>query len=234
MAVMASDITGLLPLAGSQIEGFARPVLMVLACFAAADVLLVRFQHTRSIRMTRQQVRLENRDNDGDPFIKAKLRRIRNQRAKRRMMSKVKKADVVITNPTHYAVALTYQRGSKAAPRVVAKGADLVAARIRDEATAHGVPIPGRAGSGDPGRALQGGCRGDRLRLATEGTAAIAGARIMNRRKPGAAYNCKSENKKCSMPRPPSASRSAPSCWTGPTRPDCTSPRTWPGDGRTW
>jgi flagellar biosynthetic protein FlhB len=141
MAVMASDIAGLLPVAGGQMEGFARPVLMVLACFAAADVLLVRFQHTRSIRMTRQQVRLENRDSDGDPFIKAKLRRIRNQRAKRRMMAKVKKADVVITNPTHYAVALTYERGSKTAPRVVAKGADLVAARIRDEATAHGVPI---------------------------------------------------------------------------------------------
>ena len=91
--------------------------------------------------MTREQVRLEMRDSDGDPLIKAKLRRLRVQRSRRRMMAKVKSAAVVITNPTHYAVALAYEHGGNAAPRVVAKGADFVAARIREEAVAHGIPL---------------------------------------------------------------------------------------------
>ena len=141
IAVMGADAGWLLPAADAQVSGFVRPMLIALACFAAADVFLVRFQHTKSIRMSREQVRLEHRDTEGDPFIKAKLRRIRKQRAKRRMMAKVKTADVVITNPTHYAVALIYQRGGTAAPRVVAKGADNVAARIREEAGKHSVPI---------------------------------------------------------------------------------------------
>ena len=81
------------------------------------------------------------REVDGDPFIKAKLRRIRQQRSKRRMMAKVKSAAVVITNPTHYAIALAYERLGNTAPRVVAKGADFMAVRIREEAAAHGVPV---------------------------------------------------------------------------------------------
>lgn len=141
MAVIGSDLSWLIPSARDQIEAVARPLLVVLACFAAADVFLVRFHHARSMRMTKEQVRLESRDTDGDPFIKARLRRIRQQRARRRMMTKVKTADVVVTNPTHYAVALTYDRNGSSAPRIVAKGMDLVAARIREEAEAHGVPI---------------------------------------------------------------------------------------------
>jgi flagellar biosynthetic protein FlhB len=135
------DAAWLLEVARSQVEALARPLLLVLACFATIDVFLVRFQHARSMRMTREQVRLEHRDTDGDPMVKAKLHRIRQQRSRRRMMSKVKTADVIITNPTHYAVALAYASGGGGAPRVIAKGADLVAARIREEAGAHGVPI---------------------------------------------------------------------------------------------
>ncbi len=141
LATLGADVVRLMPEVREQVEGFVRPLLVVLACFAVADLLLVRLQHTKSIRMTREQVRLEMRDQDGDPFIKAKLRRIREQRARRRMMSKVKTAAVVVTNPTHYAVALAYERSGTSAPRVVAKGADLVAARIREEAQAHGVPL---------------------------------------------------------------------------------------------
>jgi flagellar biosynthetic protein FlhB len=89
--------------------------------------------------MTREQVRLEMRDADGDPYMKAKLKRIREMRSRRRMMAKVKSAAVVITNPTHYAVALSYD--NTGAPRVVAKGADFVAARIREEAETHKIPI---------------------------------------------------------------------------------------------
>lgn len=139
LAVVDTGVAGLLPAARLLIESLARPLLIALAAFAAIDVLLVRFQHAKSMRMTREQVRLEMRDTDGDPLIKAKLKRIREQRSRRRMMEKVKSAAVVVTNPTHYAVALSYDRTG--APRVVAKGMDFVAARIREEAQAHAVPL---------------------------------------------------------------------------------------------
>jgi flagellar biosynthetic protein FlhB len=141
IAATGSDVSQLLAVAGKGVQNLARPLLIVLACLAAADVLLTRYQHTRTMRMTREQVRLEMREVDGDPFIKAKLRRIRQQRSKRRMMAKVKSAAVVITNPTHYAIALAYERLGNTAPRVVAKGADFMAVRIREEAAAHGVPV---------------------------------------------------------------------------------------------
>lgn len=140
-ALMGSDLDWFILAAWDQVQGLAKPLLIVLACFAGADILYVRFEHSRSLRMTKEQVRLEARDSDGDPVIKAKLRRIRQQRARRRMMAKVKTADVVITNPTHYAVALSYDRNTSSAPRIVAKGADLVAARIREEADKYKVPI---------------------------------------------------------------------------------------------
>jgi flagellar biosynthetic protein FlhB len=139
VALLNGDLSRLLPTATEQIRSFARPLMIVLACFAAVDVLLVRFQHTKSLRMSRQQVRQEMRQTDGDPAIKGKLRRIRAQRSRRRMMAQVKTAAVVITNPTHYAIALSYD--NTAAPKVVAKGVDFLAARIRDEAETHKVPI---------------------------------------------------------------------------------------------
>ena len=141
VALAGEDPGWLLPAAGEQVAALARPLLLALVAFAVADVFLARLAHARSVRMTREQVRLEQRDADGDPFVKAKLRRLRAQRSRRRMMAKVKGAAVVVTNPTHYAVALAYERGGNAAPRVVAKGADLVAARIREEAAAHNVPV---------------------------------------------------------------------------------------------
>jgi flagellar biosynthetic protein FlhB len=143
VSAIDADVVWLLPAAQQQVQSFIRPLMIILACFAALDVLLVRMQHTRSMRMTREQVRLEMREADGDPFIKAKLRRIREQRSRRRMMAKVKSADVVVVNPTHYAVALSYD--NNVAPRVVAKGADLIAARIREEAEVHKVPIVANA-----------------------------------------------------------------------------------------
>jgi flagellar biosynthetic protein FlhB len=139
LAVISTDVRWLLPTTLQLVEKFSRPLIIALACFAAVDVLLVRFQHTKSMRMTREQVRLEMRDTDGDPHVKAKLKRIREIRSRRRMMASVKKAAVVITNPTHYAVALSYD--NTGAPRVVAKGADFVAARIREEADVHKIPI---------------------------------------------------------------------------------------------
>jgi flagellar biosynthetic protein FlhB len=139
IALFNIDLSRLLPAAFDQIKDFARPLMMALAGFAALDVLLVRLQHTKSLRMSREQVREEMRQSDGDPAVKGKLRRIRMQRSKRRMMAQVQTAAVVITNPTHYAVALSYNHTG--APKVVAKGVDFLAARIREEADTHKVPI---------------------------------------------------------------------------------------------
>ena len=116
-------------------------MLVAQALISVADVLITRIRHTRSLRMSRQELRDEHKEMEGDPHIKAKLKRIRMQRGRRRMLAEVPTATVVITNPTHYAVALAYDRGGDAAPRIVAKGVDDMAARIREVAKAHGVPI---------------------------------------------------------------------------------------------
>ena len=121
-----------------------RLVLMALAfqaVMAGADILRARLSLAGQLRMSRHDLREEQREADGDPLIKNKLRRMRAQRAKRRMMAAVPHATVVVTNPTHYAVALVYQRGGNAAPRVVAKGVDSMAARIRKVAEAARVPL---------------------------------------------------------------------------------------------
>jgi flagellar biosynthetic protein FlhB len=111
------------------------------AVIAGADLLLVRVRHARSLRMSKQDIRDEQKDTDGNPHIKARIRRIRVMRARKRMMAAVPKATVVVTNPTHYAVALAYDRAKNAAPRIVAKGVDHLAARIREVALANHVPL---------------------------------------------------------------------------------------------
>jgi flagellar biosynthesis protein FlhB len=116
-------------------------VLAVQAAIALGDVVWMRLRHARGLRMSREEVREEQKESDGDPKIKARVRQIRLQRARRRILAAVPKATVVVTNPTHYAVALAYDQGKSAAPRVVAKGVDSMAARIRETAIAHGVPV---------------------------------------------------------------------------------------------
>lgn len=115
--------------------------LAVLTVIAGLDMLYQRFAHMKSLRMSKQEVRDEMKQTDGDPLIKSRLRQIRMERARRRMMAEVPKATVVVTNPTHYAVALRYVQGEMEAPILVAKGADLVAARIRELAQENEVPI---------------------------------------------------------------------------------------------
>jgi flagellar biosynthetic protein FlhB len=115
--------------------------LVTQGVIAAADLFWVRYRHARDMRMSKQDVRDEMKDTDGNPLIKARIRSIRMMRARRRMMAKVPTATVVITNPTHFAVALAYDRANNPAPRLVAKGADAVAARIRAVAEANGVAI---------------------------------------------------------------------------------------------
>jgi len=112
-----------------------------MALVAAVDIPFQIWDHERQLRMTRQEVRQENKETEGDPQVKAHIRSQQREMARRRMMAEIPKADVVVTNPTHYAVALRYQDGAMRAPRVVAKGAHLLAARIRALAEEHQVPI---------------------------------------------------------------------------------------------
>ncbi len=105
------------------------------------DVPYKIWEHAKQLRMTKEEIRKENKDSEGDPFVKARIRGLQREAARRRMMSEIPKADVIVTNPTHYAVALRYQSNSMRAPKVVAKGVHLLAARIREVAEAHRIPI---------------------------------------------------------------------------------------------
>jgi flagellar biosynthetic protein FlhB len=116
-------------------------VLSVMTVIAALDFLYQRQQHTKQLRMSRQELRDEYKQTEGDPMIKARLRQIRMERARKRMMAAVPEADVVVTNPTHFAVALKYDPERMQAPILVAKGADSMALRIREIAKEHNVPI---------------------------------------------------------------------------------------------
>ena len=126
----------------ASIAGVALLALAAtLALIAAVDVPWQRWRYTQNLRMTREQIREEMKDTEGAPEIKGRIRRIQHERARRRMMREVPKADVVVVNPTHFAVALRYDEQRMRAPVVVAKGQDLIAARIREIAEEHRVPI---------------------------------------------------------------------------------------------
>lgn len=108
---------------------------------AAVDVPFQLWNHARQLRMTKQEVRDELKETEGKPEVKSKVRQLQRELAQRRMMQEVPKADVIVTNPTHYAVALRYEAGRMRAPKVVAKGADLIARRIRDIGREHRVAL---------------------------------------------------------------------------------------------
>jgi flagellar biosynthetic protein FlhB len=107
---------------------------------AVADFVLARRRHEKSLMMTKDEVKREHREADLPPEVKGKLRQKQAEQARKRMLAEVPTADVVIVNPTHYAVALRYD-GTRPAPELVAKGVDHVAAQIRRAAQEHGVPI---------------------------------------------------------------------------------------------
>ena len=116
-------------------------VLAVVAIFAALDWFWQRFSFMRRMRMSKQDIRDEMKQSEGDPLVKMKIRQVRMERGRKRMMAEVPKATVIVTNPTHYAVALKYESGAMAAPKCVAKGVDALALRIRELATENQVPI---------------------------------------------------------------------------------------------
>jgi flagellar biosynthetic protein FlhB len=143
------DFVGLLSLplpralaeSGSQLYGGLALLVGALALFALVDVPLQRFLLLKRLRMSHQEFKQEHKEAEGNPEIKGRIRQRMREVARRRMLAAVPSADLVVTNPTHYAVALRYDEATMAAPRVVAKGADLMSQRIRDLAREHKVPV---------------------------------------------------------------------------------------------
>ncbi|MGP0092296.1 MAG: flagellar biosynthesis protein FlhB [Xanthobacteraceae bacterium] len=140
MALVSQDPASLLPFTRSLSLDLLGPVVAILAIVAAADYLFQYRQWFNRQKMSRRDMKEEFKQAEGDPVVKGKLRQLRQMRMKKRMMAAVPKASVVITNPTHYAVALQYERGMTA-PVCVAKGVDAIARKIREIASAHDIPI---------------------------------------------------------------------------------------------
>ena len=126
---------------GDVLVGGMVLVVLALGVFALVDVPLQKHLHLSRLKMNRQEVKDEQRQVEGNTEVKSKVKALMRERANRRMLAAVPRADLVVMNPTHYAVALRYDEAAMAAPRVVAKGADLLALRIRDSAKEHKVPV---------------------------------------------------------------------------------------------
>jgi flagellar biosynthetic protein FlhB len=141
VALSDSDVAAILAFMGTASVTIGLKVGLAFFVLAAADYLFQRFEYEKSLRMTKEEVKEENKQSEGDPLIKGRIRAVQRQIAYRRMMQDVPKADVVVTNPTHYAVAIKYEMGKMNAPKVVAKGVDLIAQRIKEVAKEHDVPI---------------------------------------------------------------------------------------------
>lgn len=132
-----------IPLLMDELQGLAVRlmigVLVVLVVIAAIDLVYQRYEHNKKMRMTKQEVKDEYKQTEGDPHVRARLRGLRAEKARQRMMQSVPEADVVITNPTHFSIALKYKPGEMEAPVCVAKGIDEVALRIREVAKEHDI-----------------------------------------------------------------------------------------------
>ena len=141
LALMNTDLS----LFFGAIGGLAGTVMLrvglVMLALALADYFSQRWEYEENLKMTKQEVKDEFRQTEGDPMVKARIRRLQQEAAKRRMFAELPNADVVITNPVHLAVALKYDGTSMDAPVVLAKGARLMAARIKSIAAEHGIPV---------------------------------------------------------------------------------------------
>jgi len=135
------EVAPLFIVASEMIYDLALKLASLLLVLAVLDFAYQKWQHLRDLRMTKEEVKEELKRMEGDPLIKQRRSRVARQLAMQRVGQAVPKADVVVTNPTHYAVALQYDSTSMRAPKVVAKGADFMAMRIRQLAALHGVPL---------------------------------------------------------------------------------------------
>lgn len=142
--LLGSAPVGLTPVLGftkTSLVGFVRSVAAIGLAIGIGDYAIQRHRLMSQLKMTKQEVKDERKQSEGDPAMRSQLRRRQYGIARSKMMAAVRTADVVVTNPTHFAVALRYQSGGGAAPRVVAKGVDGLAQRIREEAAVHRVPV---------------------------------------------------------------------------------------------
>lgn len=139
--LMAADVGVIVLTIFRSVTRLLWDVLWIFVIIAAADYSFQRWTHTKDLMMTKQEIKDEFKQTEGNPIIKSRIRSIQIHMARRRMMRAVPKADVVITNPTHLAIALQYDRGKMIAPTVVAKGAGEVAEKIRQVAREAGVPV---------------------------------------------------------------------------------------------
>jgi len=141
MNTAGTEVQAGVRLAGSEIGGLLGWLLLPLIIIGTVDAVLAWWRNYRDLKMTIDEMKRESKETEGNPEIKGRIRQQQREIARRRMMSAVPTADVVVTNPTHYAVALSYQQNGARAPVVVAKGVDLTAARIRGIAAEHKVMI---------------------------------------------------------------------------------------------
>ncbi|MEK6735370.1 MAG: flagellar biosynthesis protein FlhB [Pseudomonadota bacterium] len=141
MALIAIPIISGIARAGELIELSFIMIVGAMILIVAIDVPFQLWKHAKELRMTKEEIRKESKESEGDPLVKGRIRMLQREAARRRMMSEIPKADVIVTNPTHYAVALRYKGDSMRAPIVVAKGVHLLAARIRELAEEHRIPI---------------------------------------------------------------------------------------------
>lgn len=135
------DIAALIKQVDALAYRLLAGVLAVLTVIAAGDFFWQKSQFDKNMKMTKQEIKDEHKQSEGDPHIKGRIRQLRFERARRRMMAAVPSADVVVTNPTHFAVALKYDPAQMGAPMVLAKGVDQVAFKIREVAEANKIPV---------------------------------------------------------------------------------------------
>ena len=141
VGIMTVPLPAALAYAGQQLMGGMTLLAVALAVFAAIDLPLQRTLYMRRMRMTREEAKQEHKESEGNVEIKAKMRAKMREMAKRRMLAAVPTADLIVMNPTHYADALKYEEGGMAAPKVIAKGADLMAMKIKELALEAKVPV---------------------------------------------------------------------------------------------
>jgi flagellar biosynthetic protein FlhB len=139
--LMSMDLISVVVYIQQTLVKLIMAVVIMMLVLAGGDWFYQRFTFMKNLRMSRQEIKDENKDTEGDPMIKSRLRSLRIARARQRMMANVPKADVVITNPTHFACALKYDMESMGAPVLIAKGQDFTALKIREVATEHEIPI---------------------------------------------------------------------------------------------
>jgi flagellar biosynthetic protein FlhB len=137
----AIALGGILFYVAAMVKRLLIAICIVMFFISIIDYLYQRYEFLKSMRMTKQEVKDEYKQQEGDPKIKQRLRQIRMERARKRMIAAVPTADVIVTNPTHYSIALKYDDATMRAPKVVAKGADNIALRIREIAKEHDIPV---------------------------------------------------------------------------------------------